>query len=201
MNQTAAVVHLLPLRPSRIGTHTEATSRRCCERTGGATRSTSRRVAPQRDSRCDATSKRVTTGRRHITVQYLPARFSTGGCSHLPRGERAKSPHFLDRDARDRAVGAGVFRCGGEPARGSGGFPLLCQSGPATPLPADRRDKTTSRPATRNTLSRLRTAPHGGSAGPRPPARPPPVGCASSPESEYPLAETENCLINAINSN
>lgn len=154
MNQTAAVVHLLPLRPSRIGTHTEATSRRCCERTGGATRSTSRRVAPQRDSRCDATSKRVTTGRRHITVQYLPARFSTGGCSHLPRGERAKSPHFLDRDARDRAVGAGVFRCGGEPARGSGGFPLLCQSGPATPLPADRRDKTTSRPATRNTLSR-----------------------------------------------
>lgn len=71
-------------------------------------------------------------------------------CNHLLRSERARSPHFLDCDAPDRAaLGARV------PAEGEPGgllvLPTVVSDRTAMPHSADGHNKTTSRP-TQDTL-------------------------------------------------
>lgn len=76
-------------------------------------------------------------------------------CSHLSRSERARSPHFLDCDAPDRA-GLGARDPGEGERDGLGVLPTVVSDRTAMPHSADRHNKTTSRP-TQDTHS---AAPH-----------------------------------------
>lgn len=94
-------------------------------------------------------------------------------CSHLSRGERARSPHFLDCDALDRAALGARVPVEREPEE-LAVLPAGVSDRTAMPHSADRHSKTTSRP-TQNTLrgSALpRTAGLMGTA----PSQPPPIG-------------------------
>lgn len=73
-----------------------------------------------------------------------------GRCSHLSRSERARSPHFLDYDAPDRAALVARVSVEGEP-EGLWVLPTVVSDRTAMPHSADRHNKTTSRP-TQNTL-------------------------------------------------
>lgn len=101
-----------------------------------------------------------------ITLRLIFTSLHCACCSHLFRGERARSPHFLDCDALGRAALGARAPAGGEP-EGLLLLPNVVSDRMAMPHSADGHNKTTSRPTQEHT-PRLRTTPHGRSGGHRP---------------------------------
>lgn len=97
-----------------------------------------------------ATSPKLSHKQGIILRLIFTSLLQSGRCSHLSRSERARSPHFLDCDALDRAALAARVSAQGEP-EGLGVLPTVVSDRTAMPHSADRHNKTTSRP-TQNTL-------------------------------------------------
>ena len=117
-----------------------------------------------------ATSPKL-SHKQAITLRFiLTSLLQSERRSRVSRGERARSPHFLDRDAPLGAALGGRAPADGEPG-GLGLLPTVVSDRTAMPHSADRHNKTTSRP-TQDTLRRS-----------APPRTAGPVGTAPRPLS------------------